>query len=579
MIQDTVSLIIAIKQDIPVYSHDKSVPLTASGKFMEKLETNVIIIGGGATGAGIARDLSIRGLLCVLIEKNDIASGTTGRNHGLLHSGARYAVKDHESARECIRENLILKKIARHCIEETGGLFVTLPEDDPVYHRNLLEGCKYAGIAAREISIRKALAMEPNLNPDILSAIIVPDGIIDPFRLCSANILDAKERGAVILTHTKVNSVIKSGRKTIGVRCTDKSGKSYEIYSDLVINAAGVWAQEVCALAGIELMMHPSKGSMLIIDYRINNVVVNRCRPPSDGDIVVPGDTVSLIGTTSEEISYDMIDECAVNDNEISILLSDGEKLIPNVRHSRALRAYCGVRPLLAVSGEKQGRNISRGIAIINHTERDGLDGLITIAGGKLMTYRLMAEKASDLACEKLGLSSRCTTHETALPGSEKKIHREPGIKHFSGIPESVVGSTFYRHGQRVHDILTQDKKNYRVICECEMVTEGEIQYAIKKLDVKDLVDLRRRTRIGMGPCQGELCAYRGAGLFHEFGGADPEGSVDLLEDFLEERWKGLKPVLWGDSLREAEFIYWIYQGLFGISPFERNRRKKGGEM
>lgn len=546
---------------------------------MKKIETNVIIIGGGATGAGIARDLAIRGLLCVLIEKNDIASGTTGRNHGLLHSGARYAVNDHESARECIKENRILKKIARHCIEETGGLFVTLPEDDPLYHRNLLEGCKYAGITAKELSIRKALAIEPNLNPDILSAIMVPDGTIDPFRLCSANILDAQERGTVILTHTKVTDIIKSGTNVRGVRCADSAGNSYEVYGDLVINAAGVWAQEVCSLAGIELKMHPSKGSMLIIDYRINNVVVNRCRPPSDGDIVVPGDTVSLIGTTSEEISYDKIDECTVEDNEISILLSDGEKLIPNVRYTRALRAYCGVRPLLAVSGEIQGRNISRGIALIDHKKRDGLDSLITIAGGKLMTYRLMAEKTSDLACEKLGAGGRCTTHEIPLPGSEKKIHRKSGIKHFSGIPGSIVGSTFYRHGQRVHDILTQNKKNYRIICECEMVTEGEIQYALKKLNVKDLVDLRRRTRIGMGPCQGELCAYRGAGLFHEFGGADPEGSVELLEDFLEERWKGLKPVLWGDGLREAEFTYWIYQGLFGISPFENIGRKKGDKQ
>lgn len=88
---------------------------------MNNIETQAIIIGGGATGAGILRDLTLRGVRAVLIEKNDIASGTTGRNHGLLHSGARYAVKDMDSARECIRENRILKKIARHCIEDTGG--------------------------------------------------------------------------------------------------------------------------------------------------------------------------------------------------------------------------------------------------------------------------------------------------------------------------------------------------------------------------------------------------------------------------------------------------------------------------
>jgi len=540
---------------------------------MNKLETDVIIIGGGATGAGIARDLSIRGLKCILIEKNDIASGTTGRNHGLLHSGARYAVKDHESARECIRENKILKKIASHCVEETGGLFVTLPEDDPAYHRNLIEGCKYAGIEAKEISIRKALAMEPNLNPNILSALVVPDGTIDPFRLSSANVLDAKERGAVILTHTRVNGIIKSGTVITGVECIDIKGNQTEIHGDLVINASGVWGQELCALAGIEIKMFPSKGSMLIIDYRINNIVVNRCRPPADGDIIVPGDTVSLIGTTSKEISYDKINELTVDDEEISVLLNDGEMLIPNVRHTRALRAYCGVRPLLAVSGETQGRNISRGIALLDHSERDGLDGMITIAGGKLMTYRLMAEKTADLACEKLGIKKECSTHLIPLPGSEKKISKKSRIKDFTGIPDSVVGSTLYRHGQRLHSIMTKDKKNYRVICECEMVTEGEIEYAIKKLEVKDLVDLRRRTRIGMGPCQGELCAYRASGLLQEFGGSAPDESVELLKDFLEERWKGMKPVLWGDGLREAEFTYWIYQGLFGISHMKEPKK------
>jgi glycerol-3-phosphate dehydrogenase len=542
---------------------------------MKRIETDIIVIGGGATGAGVARDVSMRGLRCVLIEKNDLASGTTGRNHGLLHSGARYAVKDLESARECISENRILKEIARHCVEDTGGLFVTLPEDDPTYHRNLIEGCRFAGISAREISVRRALQIEPNLNPAILSALHVPDGTIDPFRLTSANALDASERGAIIMTHTRVNAIIRKGTRVEGVSCIDKKNEQLNIYGSVIINASGVWGQEICSMAGIELTMFPSKGSMLIIDYRVNGVVVNRCRPPADGDIVVPGDTVSLIGTTSMEVPYDKIHDNNVTDEEIEVLLSDGEKLIPKVARTRALRAYSGVRPLIAVSGESTGRNISRGITLIDHSARDGIEGLITIAGGKLMTYRLMAEKATDLACKKVGVNKKCATHKMPLPGSEKGISRRRRIKKFSGIPDSVVGSTFYRHGQRLQRIMTREKRNYRLICECEMVTEGEIEYAIKNLNVKDLVDLRRRTRIGMGPCQGELCAYRGSGLLQEYGGASPEESVEMLHDFLEERWKGVRPVLWGDGLREAEFTYWIYQGLFGISRPVKTKRKR----
>ena len=543
---------------------------------MNVKETSVIIIGGGATGAGIARDLSMRGVSSILIEKNDIASGTTGRNHGLLHSGARYAVKDLESARECIRENKILKKIASHCVEKTGGLFVTLPEDDPIYYTKLIEGCKFAGIETKEISVKKALEMEPSINPSILSALVVPDGTIDPFRLTSANILDAKERGAEILTHTEVTEIRTGNGKVQGVTCINSKGEKIEINAEIIINAAGVWGQQICAMAGIEISMFPSKGSMLIIDYRINNVVVNRCRPPADGDIIVPGDTVSLIGTTSKEVPYEEIENLTVDDDEIAVLLNDGEKLIPNLKKTRALRAYCGIRPLVAITGETAGRNLSRGIVLIDHEERDGLEGMITIAGGKLMTYRLMAEMASDMICRKLGVKKECRTHKIPLPGSEKRISRKKHIKEFSGIPNSTVGSTMYRHGQRIRSILTGDKKNYRLICECEMVTEGEIEYAIKKLDVHDIVDLRRRTRVGMGPCQGELCAYRSAGLFHEYGDISARESVDLLADFLEERWKGMKPVLWGDGLREAEFTYWIYQGLFGLGTLQEKKKNKG---
>ena len=111
-----------------------------------KIKTEVLIIGGGATGAGIARDLALRGIPSVLVEKGDLASGASGRNHGLLHSGGRYAVSDPEAARECIAENMILRKIAPHCIEETEGLFVSLPEDDLQFRDRFLRACEEARI-------------------------------------------------------------------------------------------------------------------------------------------------------------------------------------------------------------------------------------------------------------------------------------------------------------------------------------------------------------------------------------------------------------------------------------------------
>ncbi|MCK4826253.1 anaerobic glycerol-3-phosphate dehydrogenase subunit A, partial [bacterium] len=423
-------------------------------------------------------------------------------------SGARYAVKDLDSAKECIRENKILKKIARHCVEDTGGLFVTLPDDDPDYHNKLIEFCKYAGITCKDINVKEALALEPNLNSEILSALRVRDGTIDPFRLTSSNILDAQEHGADVYTHTEVLGIMKGNGGVKGIRCYDRlKNENFEIYGNIIINASGVWGQQICGMLGIELKMFPSKGSMVIIDYRINGVVVNRCRAPSDGDIIVPGDTVSIIGTTSKEVNYDQIEELTVDDDEIEVLLADGEKLVPNVSKTRVLRSYCGVRPLVAVSGEMDGRDITRGIVLIDHKERDGVEGFITIAGGKLMTYRMMAEKASDLTCQKLNIKKKCSTHKIPLPGSEKKSSSsKKSIKQFTGIANSVIGSTLYRHGERVHKILKKEKKNFSLVCECEMVTVGEIEYAMKNLNVKSIIDLRRRTRIGMGPCQGRIC-------------------------------------------------------------------------
>ena len=538
---------------------------------MKRLETDVVVIGGGSTGTAVLRDAALRGLRAILVEKNDLASGTTGRNHGLLHSGARYAVRDQESARECIRENRVLKRVARHCVEDTGGLFVTLAGDDPAYHDKLVESCRSADIDCREIGVQEALRTEPNLNRAVTRALWVPDATIDPFRLAASTLLGAVEAGAAAYTHTEVVRLLREGDRVVGVACLDrKRNEPFEVRARIVVNASGIWGQRVCETAGIELAMFPDKGSLVIVDYRINSVVINRSRPPADGDIFVPGDTVSLIGTTSRKIPYEGIDDLGVDEDEIVVLLTEGEKLIPNVSRTRILRAYSGVRPLVDLSGDRDGRNLSRKIVVLDHEERDGLRGLVTVAGGKLITARLMAETTTDLVCRKLGVNAACTTDRVPLPGSERPVPARKKVKHFTGIANSVVGSTHYRHGERVRNILNKDPRNYRLICECEMVTEGEVAYALEHLHVRDLLDLRRRTRLGMGPCQGELCAYRAAGLARELGPEVDAPATALLGDFLEERFKGVRPVLWGDALREIEFTYWIYEGLFRLGGLRR---------
>ncbi|HFP9328412.1 TPA: anaerobic glycerol-3-phosphate dehydrogenase subunit A [Raoultella planticola] len=527
-------------------------------------ECDVIIIGGGATGAGIARDCALRGLRVTLVERHDIATGATGRNHGLLHSGARYAVTDGESARECISENRILRRIARHCIEPTNGLFITLPEDDLAWQQTFISACQQAGIETRQLSPAEALRIEPTVNPTLLGAVQVPDGTIDPFRLTAANMLDAREHGATILTGCEITGLIRRGERVCGVEFYDHQQRERRtLYAGVVVNAAGIWGQRIAEYADLRIAMFPAKGSLLILDHRINRQVINRCRKPADADILVPGDTISLIGTTSEHIPYDEIDDNRVTTAEVDTLLREGEKLAPVLGRTRVLRAYSGVRPLVASDDDPSGRSVSRGIVLLDHAGRDGMEGFITITGGKLMTYRLMAEWATDAVCRKLGNSVPCSTADTPLPGSTEPP--EVTVKKIISLPAPLRGSALYRHGDRTPAWLGNTRQHRSLICECEMVTAGEVQYAVENLAVNSLLDLRRRTRIGMGTCQGELCACRAAGLLQRFNITTPAQSLTQLSDFLNERWKGVQPIAWGDALRESEFTRWVYLGLCGL--------------
>lgn len=525
---------------------------------------DVIVIGGGATGAGVARDCARRGLNTVLLERYDIATGATGRNHGLLHSGARYAVTDRESAEECIKENRILKRIASHCIEETNGLFLTLPEDDINFQKKFIEACTSAGITAQAIDPKEALLLEPSANPNILGAVKVPDGSVDPFRLTASNMIDAKNHGATIHTYHEVVGLIREQDTIVGVKVYDhKEKETKEIYGSIVVNAGGIWGQHISEFAGVTVRMLPAKGALLIFGHRVNNMVLNRCRKPADADILVPGDTISLIGTTSSHIPYDQIDNMIVTPEEVDILIREGEKLAPRLARTRILRAYAGVRPLVASDNDPTGRNVSRGIVLLDHELRDGLKGYITITGGKLMTYRLMAEWATDLVCRKLNVSAACTTADENLPGSRENIE-EINAKIIS-LPTAQRQSAIYRHGDMAGKFSENTLLDNSLVCECEEVSVGEVKYALDELNVKSLVDLRRRTRVGMGTCQGELCACRAAGIMSDTNKFCTKRAKEDLSSFLNERWKGVYPIAWGDTLRESEYTSWVYESICGL--------------
>src|SRR3954466_14484187 len=387
---------------------------------MTTLRTEVLVIGGGATRAGAAWDAALRGYDVVLAERRDLGEGTSGRFHGLLHSGGRYAVKDPDAAVEGIEEKVVLRGVPADCIEDTGGLFVTTPDDDPAYGDEFLAGCVRTGVPAAEIDVAEALRREPRLNPGIKRAFTVPDAGIDAWKTVWALAGAAASRGARILPYHRVVDVLREGDAVVGARLHDeRHGEDVEVHARFVLNASGAWAGQIATMAGIEgVEIIPGKGIMIAMNHRLVNTVINRCTMPADGDILVPIRTVSVIGTT--DIRVKAPDEPEVTQDEVEQMLDDGERLVPGFRDARALRVWAGVRPLF--QDKKAGgssRDVTRADTMLDHAERDGVGRFLTITGGKLTTLRLMAKDIVDAMCEQLGEDRPCRTAQVVLPGSE----------------------------------------------------------------------------------------------------------------------------------------------------------------
>ncbi|MBV9810370.1 MAG: FAD-dependent oxidoreductase, partial [Solirubrobacterales bacterium] len=350
---------------------------------MATLTTDVLVIGGGATGAGVAWDAALRGLDVVLVDRGDLAEGTSGRFHGLLHSGGRYAVKDPRAAEECIAENRILRRVAADGIEDTGGFFVTTPWDDPAYADRFAAGCAATGVDCEEIDRAVALKEEPRLNPDVSRVFRVPDASIDVWKTVWALARGAQQRGARVLPYHAAVAIHRDGDRVTGARLRgSRSGEELDVEAGVTVNASGAWAHFIAEMAGIEgVRVLPGRGIMIAMNHRLVNTCVNRCQMPTDGDIIVPIRTVCVIGTT--DVHTDDPDDHTVIQSEVDAMLDDGEKLVPGFRQARALRVWTGVRPLFedAKADSTETRDVTRAHALLDHERRDGVQGFVTITG------------------------------------------------------------------------------------------------------------------------------------------------------------------------------------------------------
>lgn len=375
---------------------------------------HVLIVGGGGTGGALAHDLVLRGVRVSLIERGEITSGTTGRHHGLLHSGARYAVKDKESAVECIEENMILRRICPGSFELNDGLFVAVTDEDVAYEPGFVEACLGCGIPARRVTRAEALRLEPHLNPEVKLAVQIPDGTMDAMRMPLRFFATAKHNGAVIRPWTEVEEIVISDRTVTGVRVRDLTSGAEEVVSaDLVVNATGPWAEIVARMAGCDVPVQPSPGVLLAVRGRWCNMVLNRLHPSGDGDIIVPQRGLSVIGTSSWVVTDP--DDLGVPEDHVERMYSEGAKLVPAVRGAERRAAWSAARPLIGSREASTGRELSRTFKCFDHRETDGVEGFVTISGGKGTTLRAMAEKTADVVCGKLGLDAPCRTRDTVL--------------------------------------------------------------------------------------------------------------------------------------------------------------------
>jgi len=518
---------------------------------LDTTSVEVLIVGGGATGCAALYDLARRGVKALLVDQGDLTTGTSGRYHGLLHSGGRYVVSDFDTAVECISENLILRRIAPFAIEDTGGMFIATSQDPADFPEQWTKACAKAGIAAEKLTPEQARAAEPALTHDIAAAYRVPDASCDSWNLNDGFVSAARTFGSDAWIYQRVTRFLREGDAVVGAELVDtRTGEPRQVRAACVLNAAGPWAGVVAGLVGLDVVIRLDRGSMVAMNMRWVNTVINRLRPPSDGDIVVPVGTICALGTTS--IRTEDPADTHVEAWEVSRLLNEADPVVPGIRLGRALRAWAGVRPLYeppaALAALEGGHNVSRRFAVIDHTERDGVRGFVTVVGGKLTTCRLMAEQAVDVVCQQLGVAARCTTADEPLPVPEASP------RHYHALSRRVRA---LEHGEMPGAL----------ICECEVVTQPQLEAHIASYGDQPVAldDLRRDLRLGMGPCQAGFCGVRAAGILHAAHQSAPEDATRALGAFVTERFKGVRALLYGHQLRQFMLDELIYRRTLGL--------------
>ncbi len=529
---------------------------------------DLIVIGGGINGCGIARDAAMRGLKVLLVEKNDFASATSGANSQMIHGGVRYLLSDVHTTKTSCLDSGYIQKIASHLIFRIPFIFPVLCEKgDSRFAKKmeleLLETFfetydRYVpfknGKAHSRLNHEEALKVEPGLSQHVMGAVTFDEWGLDSTRLTFLNALSASENGAEVRNHSEVLQIIKEDNQVLGIKLKNTlTGAVTEARATIVFNAAGPWTPKIAKMAGVEVKLRPAKGIHISFDRQFINSAILAKAMDGRSIFLMPHHNETILGTTDDDYFGDP-DDLSISQDEVEYLLEGIEKVFPAIRQARMIRAWASVRPTL-YERNKQEDDLSREHEVFDHEAREGVKGFLSIAGGKLATYRLMSQEAVDMVCKKLGHLAECKTHEVPLPGSEQSVNVQDLAQKFN-VPLYALRSLVYRHGSRAKEILEMMSShlNYKnVICDCEPVMNAEIRYVIRKQWAKTLDDIKRRTRFSLGPCEGSRCLMMGAQILGEELDFSPREVVARTAEFFQLKWQGRKVILNHCQLQQEE--------------------------
>jgi glycerol-3-phosphate dehydrogenase len=507
---------------------------------------DVIIIGGGINGAGIARDAAERGLSVYLAEKNDFATGTTFRSTKLIHGGLRY-LEHYEIGlvRESLREREILIKYAPHLIRPIKFV-IPVFEDNKYGYGKVKLGLVAYDILSYDKSLENHRAyncdelhmLEPYIRTEqCRGGFLYYDCQVEyPERLCMENLLMARNAGAAVNNYTTVFDFIEEKRTIRGVRIKDNfTGETSDILGKIVVNASGPWVDEVLKLSGYKPAEHMggTKGSHLLV-RKFRHGPQHAIYVPAYQDgrpfFIIPWRDYYWVGTTDLHFQDDL-DRVAASKAEIQYLLREINHLFPDAAVSEHDIHYClaGIRPLPIAESSEEEAEITRRHLVYDHEDEE-IDGLLSIIGGKLTTYRNLAQETVDTIYDKLGETSQpCRTAEEPLWGGEiadVQDYTEEMYERFGEINAldkdqiayliSIYGSKF----TEIMQTLQHDDEYKGRLCKDLPDIKGQIVFSLKHEMPKTVADiLMRRTGIGTSASKGLDCAEAAAKIVGKISG------------------------------------------------------------